>query len=468
MLQILAPEFLLALFTFVLFTLNLIVKNFPKRQFIYLALAGCALTLLPLFCSPVVETSLFSKSFIVNPFTVFAKSLVLTCGMGILFIVSTILDSMGERVCDFVLLLLLSLLSAFFLISSGDLVTLFISIEWMTLSLYTLTTCSARNRLTLEAGVKYLVMSIFSGALFLYGISLVYNAVGTIHFDALHGASEKMGGNFLFLTGTLLILSGIGFKITAFPFQFWAPDVYQGAPVPVTAFFATVSKIAGFVVLMKMMLFFVPKISFVLAFASAASLLYGNLGALEQTNLKRLFAYSAIGHAGYILMGIASHCPFGLGASLFYLAAYGLSGITAFLIVAVVIKHFGTEISDLRGLSHTSPLLAAVFFVTLLSLGGIPPLVGFFGKFLVLEAAIQSGQIALALLGAINVVISLYYYLRLIREMYLKQSEQKNRVSFGQPLNFVLLTLAFAIILFGIFQEPLYMLTQKSAEALLV
>ncbi|MBI4368513.1 MAG: NADH-quinone oxidoreductase subunit N [Candidatus Omnitrophica bacterium] len=410
--------------------------------------------------------------FQVHALATFLKFIFLGAGLLTLVITKEFTKNLGNRASNFILLILLSVLGAFFLASTNDLISLFITIEWMTLSLYILTAFLRTDAYSLEAGTKYLVMGAFSSAVFLYGISFIYGTAGSIRFEAIREVASSAHQSPLFLFGFLLILSGIGFKIAAFPFQLWAPDVYQGAPTPVTAFLSVASKTAGFTALVKVLFAVIGpdalNWSAVIAVISGATLLYGNLGALAQTNMKRLFAYSSIGHAGYLLMGIAAGTSFGLQGTLFYLAAYAISNLTAFLVIVIANEHLGSgEIIAYRGLAKKSPFLAGSFFIALLSLGGIPPLVGFFGKFLVLQAAVWKGYLWLALLGAANVIVSLYYYLSVIKEMYFKPPVQNaEQIQLGILPQFSLGFLVASMVGLGIFQAPLFYFAHAAAQTL--
>ncbi|MBI3999774.1 MAG: NADH-quinone oxidoreductase subunit N [Candidatus Omnitrophica bacterium] len=410
--------------------------------------------------------------FQVNPLTTFLKSIFLSAGLMTLFMTREYTKTLGKHSNDFILLILIALLGAFFLASTNDLISLFITIEWMTISLYILTAYLRTDEYSLEAGTKYLIMGAFSSALFLYGMSLVYGMVGGVGFDQIRQALPLVQNEPLFLVGFLLILSGIGFKIAAFPFQLWVPDVYQGAPTPVTAFLSVASKTAGFTALIKILFTVLGSNqlhwSFLIAILSAATLLYGNLGALGQTNMKRLFAYSSIGHAGYLLMGVATGTKLGMEAFLFYLAVYAISNLTAFLVIVIANRELGDgEITSYRGLAKKNSLLAASFFISLLSLGGIPPLAGFFGKFLILQAAVMRGYLWLAMLGAVNVIISLYYYLSVVKEMYFKPAAlggEEIHLKISTRILFLLLMTAMVGI--GIFQGPLLHIAKSAAQTL--
>jgi NADH-quinone oxidoreductase subunit N len=462
---VLSPEiYLIALILFIL-SLHL----FSKKISVIGIIRGSSFGTLPLFILLYFQWPIsiqrFYGSFEINSFSTFFKGLFVISIIPVLAMTAEFLKILKKRSVDFCILLLIALLGSFFLASAHDLITLFITVEWLTLSLYILTAYLRTGNGALEAGTKYLIMGAFSAALFLYGISLIYGATGSLNFDQIRMVAVNLKENHLFTVGFLLILAGIGFKISAFPFHLWAPDVYQGAPTPITAFLSIVSKTAGFLALLKF-LFLAVGVTylnwpFLVALISALTLLYGNLGALGQSNMKRLFAYSSIGHAGYLLMGMAGGNANGIEATLFYLVAYCLSNALAFLVITIVNRELkGEEISIYRGLAKKNPKLAGAFFIALLSLGGIPPLAGFFGKFLVIQSALSSGYLWLALLGAVNVITGLYYYLSIVKEMYFPKligaSGGKEEIKIGLLTQFLLLLLAILIIILGIFQEPVF------------
>lgn len=424
-----------------------------------------------LFCLWPMSANAFHGSFKINPLSTFLKILMLASAVPILAMAGEFFKILKNRTSDFTILILIAVLGSFFLASAGDLITLFIAIEWLTISLYILTAYLKKGNETLEAGTKYLIMGAFSSALFLYGISFIYGTVGRLAFDQIRAVAPVLQGNPVFAIGFLLVLSGIGFKISMFPFHLWAPDVYQGAPTPITAFLSVISKTAGFAALFKFLFTGIGTSlnwPILLAILSALTLLYGNLGAIGQSNMKRLFAYSGIGHAGYLLMGVSGGNSRGIEAVLFYLVAYAISNLLAFLVITIANRELKEgEISSYRGLAKKNPLLAGTFFIALLSLGGIPPLAGFFGKFLVIQTALASGYAWLALLGAVNVIVSLYYYLSIIKEMYFKQpGAGKEKMRLGFLTQLLLVSLAAATILLGIFQEPVFAVARTSAQSL--
>ena len=277
--------------------------------------------------------------------------------------------------------------------------------------------------------MKYLILGALSSAFMVFGIALVWGTTGKLNFNELAAVAAQFADNKIFLLGMLLVLVGLGFKIAAFPFQIWAPDVYQGAPTPTTAFLAVGSKAAGFVLLLRVLFTAIPGVTAhwanLLIIISGITILYGNLCALPQRNLKRLLGYSSIAHAGYLLLGVAALSASGQAAVLYYLSGYLFTVLGAFTVICLVMRHLDSEdISALAGLNQRSPLLAATMTLAMVSLAGIPPLAGFFGKFLLLKAVIEQGAArihgyyCLAFTALAGVVISLYYYFGVIRAIY--------------------------------------------------
>ncbi|HBQ38752.1 MAG: hypothetical protein A3I71_04820 [Omnitrophica WOR_2 bacterium RIFCSPLOWO2_02_FULL_63_16] len=356
---------------------------------------------------------------------------------------------------EFYLLIFSALLGMLVLASINDLLLLFIALELLTFSLYVMAAYVKTDPRSIEAGMKYLIMGSVSSGFLVYGISLLYGAAGGTGFEALRAllASGPAGPNVL--AGLFLVLAGLGFKVAAVPFHLWVPDVYEGAPTPVVALLSVGSKMAGMIVLLRLLYSVALPVAAVwtavLAALSAATLLYGNLAAIPQTNVKRLLGYSSIGHAGYLLMGLCSGLLSGAQAVGFYLLAYLVSTLAAFFVVMIVP---GDSLEEYNGLSHRSPFLAAAMFVALLSLAGVPPLAGFVGKLLVLLSAVESHRLWLAAIGGLNVAISLYYYLCVVRRMYLLKPASSKPIAVDGISRAVLFLLLLGIVIIGTVQEP--------------
>lgn len=341
-------------------------------------------------------------------------------------------EGLGNR-GEFYLLLLSSTLGMSLMAASADLIMLYLAIETTSIPLYVLSGFLIRDNKSSEAGFKYFLFGAMTSAVMLYGFSLLFGFSGTTQIYRLAEMLQAGAISPLAMMGVgLLVLVGFGFKIAAVPLHFWAPDVYEGAPTVVTGFLSTASKAAGFAVLMRVVIAVFPAITplwtIVLSAMSVASMIMGNTLALTQKNIKRLLAYSSIAHAGYILIGVATLSPLGVAGAVYYLIAYLVTNLAAFGVVTVVSRSVGSdEISSYAGLSRRSPGMALALLVALLSLGGIPPFAGFFAKVLVFGAAVQANLVWLAVVGVINAIVGLYYYLTVLKVVYLYRSEDESK-----------------------------------------
>ncbi|HEX4631609.1 MAG TPA: NADH-quinone oxidoreductase subunit N [Chthoniobacterales bacterium] len=339
--------------------------------------------------------------------------------------------------------------------SAVDFVMIFVSLELVTMSFYVLVAFMRRNAASLEAGVKYLILSALSTGFLVYGITWIFGVTGETNLARVSAALANPAietGPALF--GMLLILVALGFKIAAVPFQIWVPDVYQGAPTPVTAFLSVGSKAAGFVVLLRVLQPFliIPRMERVLALVALGTLIYGNLAALPQTNLKRLLAYSSIAHAGYLLIGIV--CLAG-EAVVYYLAAYLLMTMLSFAVLVVVAKQTGDNIEDFNGLAKRSPFLAFAMLIAMASLAGLPFTAGFLGKFYIFNAAIAHHQTMLIVVGVITVACGFYYYFKVVRAMYWEAPSGDVAVPISGLSRIAMTAMIAAIVFFGIYPGPI-------------
>src|SRR5580693_7772566 len=348
--------------------------------------------------------------------------------------------------------------------SAIDFILIFVSLELVTISFYVLVPFMRRNAASLEAGVKYLILSALSTGFTVYGITWIYGVTRQTNLIEIESVlpSIPLENQPGLLFGALLVLIGLGFKIAAAPFQFWVPDVYQGAPTPITAFLSVGSKSVGFIVLLRVVLAFqtlpavADKLITAITLLAAATLLYGNLAALPQTNFKRLLAYSSIGHAGYLLMAVASLGALDAGlAVVVYLAAYLLMTLLSFLILIIVAKNSeGDDITHFNGLSKRSPFLAFSLLVAMMSLAGVPLTAGFLGKFLVFKVAFESQQFLLIVLAIITVGCGFYYYLKVVRAMYWQTTTGTPTAIPVSLLSTITIgALVILIFLFGIFPQ---------------
>lgn len=381
-------------------------------------------------------------------------------------------DNLGKR-GEFYALMMVSTIGMCLMASSADLIMLFLAIETTSIPLYVLAGFFKNDEKSTESGFKYLLFGAMTSAFMLYGFSLLFGFSGTTKLQELALALTSGSiPNIVVIGSLLLVLIGFSFKISAVPFHFWAPDVYEGAPTPVAGFLSTASKAAGFAVLTRFLLISFPEVSqnweLITAILATASMTIGNLIALAQKNIKRLLAYSSIAHAGYILIGVASDSELGLTSVVFYLVVYLLTNLAAFGIVAVSSRTIGSDdIDDYAGLSRRSPGLALALLVALLSLAGMPPFGGFIAKTLLFAAAVQSGLIWLAFVGVINAIVGVYYYLTVLKVVYLYRSENDHiPLRITKPSLIAIGVLSFGIILIGALFGPWFSWSTTAAAAL--
>lgn len=444
--------------------------------------AAAALTALLIYsylgqCSSVTQGTTAGGMFIQDALSGFFKRFFLLAGILVLVLAVEFSDRIAAGVSEYYSLIIFALAGMLFAASSNDFAMLFVSIELITITFYVLTSFTRGKIASLESGVKYLILGALSSAFMVYGIALVWGTTGKFNFTELAQVAGNFTDNKVFLFGVLFVLVGLGFKIAAFPFQMWTPDVYQGAPTPTTAFLAVGSKAAGFVLLLRFMFTAIPSVTAhwdkLLIIVSAITILYGNLCAIPQRNLKRLLGYSSIAHAGYLLLGVAALTSAGQSAVLYYLSGYLFTTLAAFAVIALVMRHLDSEdISGLTGLHQRSPLLAATLTLAMVSLAGIPPLAGFFGKFLLLKAVIEQGAVNpayyyLAFVALAGVVISLYYYFGVIKAVYFsKETPDATPILMSLPAKAVIVICIGGIFYLGLCPGKLLNLTTEVAKSL--
>jgi len=379
---------------------------------------------------------------------------------------------------EFYILMLASTIGMSLMASAADLIMLYLAIETTSIPLYVLAGFMIRDDKSTEAGFKYLLFGAMTSAVMLYGFSLLYGFTGTTSiYDLALGVRAGSLPTAALVGSLLLVLVGFGFKISAVPLHFWAPDVYDGSPTPIAGFLSTASKAAGFAVLVRFLLVVFPQISLqwgaVVAALAVATMTLGNLLALAQTNIKRMLAYSSIAHAGYALIGVVAAAQpetrtFGIASVVFYLVAYVVTNLAAFGVVGAFGRITGSdEISSYAGLSRRAPGLSLAMLVAFLSLSGMPPLGGFISKFFIFAAAVQSGMIWLAVIGILNSIVGLYYYLTVLKVVYLYRSEDEDKpIPLTRALSFALWVLTFGIVLIGTVFGPWFGLATSAARAM--
>ncbi len=419
----------------------------------------------------------FSGSFVEDPMALFFKRLFIGSAILVLFLAAEFSDRFASGLNEYYSLVVFALAGMLFAASANDFVMLFVSIELITITFYVLTSFQKNRLASLEAAVKYLILGALASAFMVFGIALIWGTSGELNFNGLAQVSGQLVNNKLFLAGSLFVLVGLGFKIAAFPFQVWAPDVYQGAPTPTTAFLAIGSKAAGFVLLLRVLFVAIPAVTqhwvHLLMALSAITILYGNLCAMPQRNLKRMLGYSSIAHAGYLLLGVAALNSSGQAAVMYYLAGYLFTVTAAFFVIALVLRHVPDEnVSGLAGLNHRSPLLATTMTISMVSLAGIPPLAGFFGKFLLLKSIIEQGPAHhgyyfLAFIALIGVIISISYYFNVIRAIYWSRDPADlSPITVSGPARLSIAICVAGIFWLGLFPESVLNFAMSAAAAI--
>ena len=408
--------------------------------------------------------SLFNEMFVYDGLARYTKSLILVGTILSLLISIKPQKIDGFNKPEYPVLILFSVIGMLLMSSSMDLISLYMALELQSLPLYVIAAINRDNLKSSEAGLKYFILGALSSGLLLFGMSLVYGAVGDTSFSSISEFSSQ-GMTNLLLIGLVFMLAGLAFKISLVPFHMWTPDVYEGAPTPVTAFFAIVPKIAAMTVMIRFTFFaFDSSISSwqqVIVILSLLSMILGSFAAIMQTNLKRLMAYSSIAHMGYALVGIASGILEGISGLLIYMLIYIVMNIGSFIIILSMRRDNQSveDIYDLKGISKTHPFIAFSFVILMFSMAGIPPLAGFFGKWVVFYSAVNSGLLFLAVIGVLTSVVGAFYYLRIIKIMYFEENEVKLDIIDNKSSMLILGLMIAIIVLFGIFLNWLIEIT---------
>jgi len=467
------PEIGLVVLAAVLLLVDLLWKPQQRRWFGWLTAAGVLVIMaLALIFSQPTEPTLIWGGMLRFDMSGFVFRMLFMTGAGLTALFAAHTDSIKTQ-GEFYALLLVSTLGMSLMASAADLVMLFLAIETTSIPLYVLAGSILRDQKSVEAGIKYLLFGSMASAILLYGFSLLYGVTGTTRLYDLGSALQASNLPVVMVAGILgLLLVGFAFKVSAVPFHFWAPDVYQGAPTPVAGFLSTASKAAGFAALMRVMVVAFPDQitlwNIMIAIIATASMLVGNYLALAQKSVKRLLAYSSIAQAGYMLIGVASGSEFGLLASSYYLIAYLVTNLAAFGVVAWVEHNTGSdEFTAYAGLSRRAPVIGLIMIASMLSLGGVPPFAGFFGKVLVFASAIEQGMIWLALVGIFNAIIGLYYYLMVLKTIYVNEPIQKEKLPQPSVSWRVAMAVCVAgILILGFLYGPFYGFAQSIASAI--
>jgi NADH-quinone oxidoreductase subunit N len=455
-LLLLAPEIFLTLWLCVVLAVDFSIKNFDHENLAYLSVGGIIATLINLIWFEYigVHGALFKDMFVLDGMAIFFKIIILLSTALVLLMSIDYVKSFRFFRGEYYFLVMMSALGMMFMASAQDLLSVFVTLEFSTFGFYVLVSYLREDERSSEAGLKFFILGVFVAGLLTYGISLVYGETGTFVFSEM----TSTPGSYGLAIGFIMIFAALGFKIGAVPFHSWIPDTYQGAPTPITAFLSIAPKAAAFAILIRM--FYVALITFkpmwVLLFvvASIVSMTYGNIVAIAQKNIKRLLAYSGIAQIGTVMIGLAAGTKRGSDAILFFLLSYLFANLGAFAVVVGVSNLIKSdEIEDYNGLNRRSPFLAAAMLLFLLSLAGVPPLAGFIGKIYIFLAAIEQELYTLLIVGLINIVISLYYYLIVVKKMYINEPTDPTPLTVSAPLKTAICVCIAGTLLLGIYPK---------------
>jgi len=421
------PELFLLISIFSLLMIGVFIKN--SFEIIYkLSIIVIFLIVLIILSGDNQDTKIFNDSFVIDSFSLYSKILILLSTFFVLLISKRYIVDINNNKFEYPIIILLSILGMFIMVSSNDLILFYLGLELQSLGLYILASIDRDNLKSSEAGIKYFVLSALSSGLLLYGCSLIYGFSGSTNFEQIAILSQDFNAGIIF--GMVFILVGLSFKVSAVPFHMWAPDVYQGSPTSVTSFFSVVPKIAGVIIFIKFMYLpfrtLVSEWQYILVFMSIASMILGAAAAIGQNNIKRLMAYSSIGHIGYAIAGIAAGTENGFKSTLVYISIYIVMNIGAFACILLMKRggKYVEDIQELSGISKNHPLVSLGLLIILFSLAGIPPLAGFFAKFYIFMAVVESEMYTLAIVGLATTVLSAFYYIRIIKIMYFDESKK--------------------------------------------
>ena len=434
-----------------------------------IALLAAAAVLVALLPGGRIET--FGGSFVLDSFARFMKILALGGAAAALLMSLDFWRQERLRRFEYGILVLTAAAGMMTMISANDLIALYLGVELMSLSLYVVAAIDRDNLRSSEAGLKYFVLGALSSGMLLYGASLVYGFTGSTDFATIAAAVQPSGANLGLIFGLVFLMAGFAFKISAVPFHMWTPDVYEGAPTPVTAFFAAAPKLAAMALTVRVLITAFPAVTLewqqIVVFLAIASMALGSFAAIGQTNIKRLMAYSSIGHMGYALVGLAAGSAEGVAGVIIYLAIYLAMTLGTFACILAMRRggRMVEDIDSLSGLSRTNPFMAFMLGMLLFSLAGIPPLAGFFAKFYVFLAAIHAGLYALAVIGVLLSVVGAYYYLRIVKLMYFDAPAERFE-PMQAPLAAVLGVSGVFVLLYFVYPAPLVAFAGVAAKSL--
>ncbi len=470
--SLLIPEYLLAALAGIVIALGLYDTRRARTYLPYVSAGGLAgILVVSLFYINKGPLS-FAGMVEIDNYTVFFRVLFISITGVICLASAHFVRNHLRHAGEYYGLLILSTIGAIYMAAARDLIAAYISLELLSFSLYILVSFAKMDAKSNEGGLKYMVLGAFSSALFLYGLSLIYGVTGSTSYADINASLSGGVSSFgiAMLMGLVLVIAGIGFKVSAVPFHMWAPDAYEGAPLPITAYLSAASKAAGVALLLRLFTeAFLPVLSdwrWMIAALAAASMTLGNLVAIQQHNIKRLLAYSSIGQAGFMLMGIAALSESAASTLVLHLTGYVITNLAAFVVIIAFYNASGKdEIADYRGLAERAPFLALSLTAALFSLAGMPLFAGFATKFLLFQAVAKEGLLWLAALAVVNSLISLYYYLLIIKQMYVGEADEKVRLRVPVVVNGVIVALVVGVFVVGLYPRPLFSATDNAVHA---
>lgn len=458
-----SPLLILLVAALILLLIASFVEKEAKKSAFWVALGGIGIALIAAIIAPPSENTLLTPWLRFDPMARFFTILFLAIGLASTLLASSFFRRFEATQGEYYFLLLSAIFGLILIGDSADFLTLFLGLETLSISLYILCSYMKRWEFSHEAAIKYFLIGSVAAAFFLYGVALIYGAIGTTSFNRLldqYRALNQTSDQALFLGGIALVTLGLAFKAAIVPFHVWAPDVYDGAPTPVTAFMAVGTKVGAFAGLARLFLVALPQFdSFwnqAVEWLAIATMIYANIVALHQVQLRRFFAYSGISHAGFLLIPIVADTPEALPALSFYLVIYSIATLGCFAILAFLDHDSkGVFLHDLHGLFRRAPFLAGIFALCLLTLAGIPPTAGFFAKFYVFKLAFQSGYYLLVVVGLLTTIISIFYYLRIISIMFSEEPAEAAAPTRFWPAAVVGIVSFAAILILSFFPDPL-------------
>ncbi len=463
--ELILPEIFIAIVVMSFLLLGVYKKDSSKLIYNLSIISLLILLAILINIYPALENSIFSESYKIDKLATFMKLLTISAGIFVMLTSAKYIEIQKINKIEYPILILSSILGMMVMISSNDLIVFYMGLELQSLALYVLASFNRDNLLSTESGLKYFVLSALSSGLLLYGCSLIYGFAESTNFNIIlnNSSSEQYG----LIFGIVFILVGLAFKISAVPFHMWAPDVYQGSPTSVTIFFAILPKIAALTVFIRFL--YVPfanmndQWQMIIVFLSVASMVFGAVAAIGQKNLKRLVAYSSIGHMGYALAGLSTGTNQGVQSSIIYMSIYLVMNLALFSCLFMMRRNdkYYENIEDLSGLSKNHPILSFSLLVVLFSLAGIPPLAGFFAKFYIFMAVIEESMYFLAIVGLLSTVVAAFYYLRIIKIIYFDPEKYKYETNHHIGLKFTLAASTIFILIYFIYPSGLNEIISK-------